>query len=362
MSTKRNIKDLLDKFTRDDITREELDFLYHSINHNLHTDDLKAWFYRNWDEASNKNNHIRSGELFRKITSKINTPSPFDISDIKLPHKRITMRILRYAAILIIGFMLSWFLRNLYSNHESQHELALNEISIPLGSKSKITLSDGTQVWLNSGSTMKYPGRFKESKRDIFLEGEAYFDVIHDETRPFYVNTSEIHIKVLGTQFNVKSYPDENTVETTLVSGSIEIESRQEGQKQKKQLRLSPNQKATFLKSTSQLTLQDIPNPEKQKSEPIGTIEIDNQINTEIITSWKDNKLVFNRERFENIATRLERWYNVQIILEDNIVKNFRYTGTFENETLEQALNALSIASPFEYKIDKNTIIINSKK
>ncbi len=362
MTTKRNIKDLLDKFSHNSITREELDFLYHSINHDLHSDDVKAWVYRIWDEASEKSNKVKSTELYHRIIEKIN--DPVFSRKVVTGHSRekIFIRVISYAAVLLIGIFLSLFIRNIFLKNDNLRESSFNEIYIPLGSKSKITLSDGTYVWLNAGSTLKYPGRFEESRRDIYLEGEAYFDVAHDENRPFYVNTSELHIKVLGTQFNVKSYPEDRTVETTLISGVIEIEARQSNKRQNKQLRLEPNQKATFMKSTSQLTLQNINHPDKLKPQPVGKIEVENQINTEIITSWKDNKLVFSRERFEDIVIRLERWYNVQIILEDESVKDYRYTGTFENETLEQALAALKIASPFEYTIDKNTVIIYSKK
>ncbi len=361
MTTKRNIKDLLDKFSHDNITREELDFLYYSINHDLHSDDVKAWLYRIWDEASEKSNKIKSSELFQSITAKISDPSFAINQNTGLKTKKVLLYVTSYAAVLIIGFFISLFIRNTFLQLDTPKDVSFNEIHIPLGSKSKILLSDGTQVWLNAGSTLKYPGRFKENSRDIYLEGEAYFDVTHDENRPFYVNTSELHIKVLGTQFNVKSYPEESFVEATLISGSIEIEARESNHRQRKQLRLVPNQKATFSKSTNQLTLQNIDDPDIQKPMPVGKIEIENQINTEIITSWKDNKLLFSRERFEELAARLERWYDVQIILEDENVKEYRYTGTFEKETLEQALAALKIASDFEYTIDKNTIIIYSK-
>ena len=126
-------------------------------------------------------------------------------------------------------------------------------------------------------------------------------------------------------------------------------------------MRLEPNQKATFSKLTSELTLLDDQKSETKSPVPIEKIEVEDQVNTEIITSWKDNKLVFSRERFEEIATKLERWYNIQMILEDEKIKNYVFTGTFENETLEQALAALKIASPIEYTIDKNTVIIYSK-
>ena len=361
LSKNKNIRDLLEKFSNNSINREELDFLYHSINHNLHSGDLKTWLYKMWDEAPERTHKIRSEEILRAIRFKIKRSSFTPRPKFTLRSKKNIFLISGYGAAVFLGIIIALLYKSNFSDAKGYIKPVYNEIHIPLGSKSRITLSDGTKVWLNAGSTLKYPGKFSDKKREIYLEGEAYFDVTQEENRPFYVNAPELHIKVIGTQFNVKSYPDENTVETTLISGSIEIEARPANKKLRKQLRLEPNQKATFSKLTSELTLLDDQKSETKSPVPIEKIEVEDQVNTEIITSWKDNKLVFSRERFEEIATKLERWYNIQMILEDEKIKNYVFTGTFENETLEQALAALKIASPIEYTIDKNTVIIYSK-
>ncbi len=359
-----NIKDLLDKFTRNQLSRNELDFLYHSVNHELHSSEVKTWLFENWDDIPDKSDNAKSYELFAALKQRILSSeddsgiNPFPEKKGKRKIERFFLPIFKYAALFIAGFFVAWLVVSKLGVNLYSEAIEYNELSIPMGSKSKIILSDGTQVWLNAGSTMKYPSYFKDNVREVSLEGEAFFDVAHDEDRPFKVNTSEIQIKVLGTKFNVKSYPDENIIETTLVSGSIEIESKQTGSRKKHFLKLEPNQKATFSRISHDLSLSDNSQPEKIEPLSIGAIQIDNKVNTEIITCWKDNKLVFNRERFEDIATRLERWYDVQIIIEDSTLKDYRYTGTLEKETLEQALYALRIASPFEYTIDKNNIFI----
>lgn len=362
MARKKDIKDLLDRFVKNEIDPEELDFLYHSLNHDLHTAEVNAWFYRIWDESARSNKKLRPGQMFESITHKINIPALFPSSENK-KRSSVLLVALKFAAVFIVGFLLAWMVQQfIIKPAQTLPGLSYNEVHIPFGSKSKIVLSDGTQVWLNSGSTIKYPGIFSNKERKVFLEGEAFFDVARDESCPFIVNTSEINIKVLGTTFNVKSYPDENIVETTLVSGSLEIETRKAGSKKKSQLRLSPNQKATFTKNTSSILLQDIAHPADLKPAVIKKIDIEQEVNTDIITSWKDDKLVFSRERFEDIAVKLERWYDVQIILEDEEVKNYLFTGTFDKETIEQAIDALKIASSFESSIDKNTILIYSEK
>jgi transmembrane sensor len=362
LAKKKDIKDLLDRFVKNDIDPEELDFLYHSLNHDLHNPEVNAWFYRIWDESPKSNKKLRSDQMFESITNKINSPTLFSSLD---SYKRppVLQIALKYAAVFIVGFLIAVLVQQIFQKpKQTLTGLTDNVVQIPLGSKSKILLSDGTQVWLNSGSIIKYPGIFSKTQREVFLEGEAFFDVAHDENCPFIVNTSEINIKVVGTTFNIKSYPEENIVEATLVSGSIEIETRKAGSKIKSQLRLSPNQKATFTKSTSRILLQDITQLADLKPAAVKKIDIQQEVNTDIITSWKDDKLVFSRERFEDIAVKLERWFDVQIILEDEDVKNYRFTGTFDKETLEQALDALKIASSFEFSIDKNTILIYSDK
>ncbi|MFN2127892.1 MAG: FecR family protein, partial [Anaerolineales bacterium] len=174
--------------------------------------------------------------------------------------------------------------------------------------------------------------------------------------------TSEINIRVLGTKFNVKSYPEENTVEATVISGIIEIETHSVNSNQKQHLKLESNQQARFAKASSKLDiLTESEKPQRIKPKPVGRIMVAEKINTEAIIAWKEEKLVFVKERFEDILIKLERWYDVEIILEDDRLRDYTYTGTFQNESLEQALDALKLATPFDYSIDKNNIIIFSR-
>jgi ferric-dicitrate binding protein FerR (iron transport regulator) len=363
----KNIKDLLDKFLDDDLSGEELDFIYQSVNLGMHEDEIKAWFYRHWDESESKTKKIRSSELFKSIEKQINKNENLsgNFSTQKnhgSKRKHILLSLLKYSAIFIIGFSIAiWLVYRFNDTVAIPEKPTYNEVTTPLGSKTRLMLTDGTQVWLNAGSKLKYPDKFGNEKREIFLEGEAFFDVMRDKERPFFVKTNEIDIKVLGTQFNVKSYPEENTIETTLVTGSIEIETKKFGSNQKQQLTLKPNQKATFSKSSRKLSLLKDKLPEKVRPGRVDEIKISGEIDTETITSWKDNKLVFSKERFEDILVKMERWYDVEILLKDENLGDYRYTGAFEKETLEQALNALKLATPFEYSIDKNYIVIHNK-
>lgn len=321
--------------------------------------DVDKYFLRIWDGCHKYNTDLQSEVLLNQIQQRLNI-SPDDTT-LKMVSSRY-LDLFKYAAIFIIAFALSWFLNDQFRD-SGMIDAGNHEVAVPLGSKSKIKLHDGSVVNLNSGSKLTYPAIFNEKNRQVSLEGEAYFEVKADSSRPFYVNTSDITIKVIGTSFNVKSYPESNTIETTLVSGSLEISDKaflgRNLMNSNKSLILSPNQKAVYVKDIDRLTLDD----RKELKLETGRIKIpklsmQNKIDTQSLTAWKDNKLIFNNEKFEDLAVKLERWYDVKITIKSLEFRKERFTGTFEDETTEQVLNALMIAEPFEYIIDKNEITI----
>jgi len=236
------------------------------------------------------------------------------------------------------------------------------ELSTPKGSKSHLTLPDGTKIWLNAGSKLKYPNKFVHDLREVFLEGEGYFEVAKDASHPFIVHTSDLNIRVLGTVFNVKSYPGERTIETTLVSGKVVIEGNQSNFETT--IKLEPNQKAIFLKKTGRLSLSETEKKQitKLKRTTIDTVKpkiyVNEHVKTDIYTSWKDNLMVFDNESFENIALKIERRYGAVIRFTDYKLKNYRFSGTFPEISIDRALNALQYASPFKYNIKGDSIFI----
>ncbi len=211
------------------------------------------------------------------------------------------------------------------------------------GEKDQVVLSDGTKIWINSGSILKYPDVFTGKNREVFLEGEAYFDVSHNRKKPFIITTSLIQVEVLGTEFNISSYPDDETIETTLVAGTVKITSINAKSKfGKESYILKPNEKATFSKNNN-------------------TIAVDEVI-PQYSTSWKDGRLFFNNETFEKIAKRLERWYDLEIELTNCKFKHNRYTCVVnKDKTIEHVLNLLDICTPIEYTIVGKTITIKQK-
>jgi transmembrane sensor len=169
-----------------------------------------------------------------------------EYTKLKASRKLMTLFI-QYAAVLILA-MVSFSLINYFKERRLVSEIAYHEIIAPNGSKVRLLLSDSTEVWLNSGSRIKYPENFASAQREVFLEGEAFFNVTHDKSSPFFIKTSDLSIKVLGTILNVKSYKNENLIETSLISGQIEIiEFSDEGLVNESTV-LLPDQKALYNK------------------------------------------------------------------------------------------------------------------
>lgn len=282
---------------------------------------------------------------------------------------RVKLReVYKIAAVMVVAFGLSWFLI------KQMQQGNYNTLVVPYGAQTNITLSDGTQIWLNSGTTLKYPENVDQKKVDVFLEGEAFFEVAHLKNRTFNVKTSSLNIQVLGTGFNVKSYADDDQIETTLVHGSIKIEGTLDDKTFEEPILLKPNQQATFIKGTNDFKIKRVaekttpeekttvsePKPIPLKTKP--SLTIFEKVKVEDYTSWKDHVLVFKSERLDDLVKQMERWYNVEINVQDKSLQNSKYTGTFENETIEQAMEALSLSLPFDYTIDKNQIEILTKK
>ena len=271
--------------------------------------------------------------------------------------------IIHIAAVFILGFALSWFV--FYGQKTiNSNDLAYNVIETPKGSNTSIILPDGSKIWLNAESTLRYPQNFSTNEREVFLEGEAFFEVAKDKTRLFLVNTSGLTIKVFGTRFNVKSYPEDDIVETTLVEGSISIvKTSSKGEVVGEEIKMEPNEQIVFYKKQEN-TIPNTIQPKKIENTPAKKMNLvlKKQIDTERFTSWKDGQLLIKSEPMIELAETLERRYNVQIHFEDEDIRQFRFTGTFQNETIEQVMEAIKLAASIDYKIEEGNIWIRKMK
>lgn len=219
------------------------------------------------------------------------------------------------------------------------------------GEKKEVWLPDSSRVILNAGSTLRIDSGFGQTARKIYLSGEALFDVTHNKALPFSVHVKNFEVKVLGTLFNVKAYPNDKTQETSLIRGKVELLLKNQ---QGKRLILTPNQKVVVNNLETPLT-----GATAGTTPDILPVTYNTKDSSVIETSWAYNRLDFYNKEFTEIQADLERFYNVKISFNDNAVCRYRFSATFENETIEQVLQALQLSYPFHYKIQNNQITIS---
>ncbi|HMH24476.1 MAG TPA: FecR domain-containing protein [Puia sp.] len=242
--------------------------------------------------------------------------------------------------------------------------MAASEILTGNGSRTHVVLPDGSIVWLNAGSKITYDKNFGATHREVNLTGEGFFDVARNAGMPFVIHTARIDVKVLGTRFNVKSYPTDRTTETTLIHGSIEVSIKD---RPSEKIILKPNEKLVVSNDDSTLHRTNHTHHTPAIEESLVSIRKPTyEANTGAIieTSWVDNKLIFQDEEFGDLARQMERWYGVSIRFENPAQQKLRFTGSFQKETIQQALEALQLTdplNPFNYTIHENQITIYDK-
>jgi ferric-dicitrate binding protein FerR (iron transport regulator) len=311
---------------------------------------------------------LKSEILYKIIEAQ--TDQLTDQTEEKAPLWSQIRGVVSYAALIIvmIGIPLYFlavknFMREVGSGN-------LTEIVAPMGSKSRLTLDDGTKVWLNAGSVLRYNRNYNKSNRDLYLEGEAFFDVTKNKNLPMSVSAGDIKLRVLGTAFNVKAYKEEGTIETTLIRGSVEV--RQSSREDKGVITLKPNQKAIFIKRDGRLLLSDA-----EKIAPVANqgakaltnsssrmeqIVVNPKAEIEESISWKDGYIRVSQETLESLSMILARQYDVRIHFLDQRSKNYFYTGKIKESSLEQVMEALKCASPIDYEIKQNNVYIKENR
>jgi ferric-dicitrate binding protein FerR (iron transport regulator) len=280
-------------------------------------------------QQGKKMNRKHVTEDFRRVKNKIkNRRNGFQIREV-----------IKYAAIILLSLTGGYLMHVV----NMSHDLALNEISVPNGNRSSITLPDGSHAWLTNGSKLIYPD-FKEGIRRVSLEGEAFFTVKSDEKRPFFVDLGKDRIKVTGTEFSVVSYPDDHFIQIDLISGKVHMEVEQRnGSGKFKTYELKPLHRLIIDRTTGEPGYALIPDG--------------------FYKYWKEGKYEFRNEPFEILAKKMERIFSVEIIFEDSLINNRTFSGTFYTKsniyTIMETFKRAS-AKPFEYRIDKDRIYLKS--
>lgn len=200
-------------------------------------------------------------------------------------------------------------------------------IETPPGMRSSLVLADGTKVWLNSGSTIRYP-LYPGNERYVEMKGEVFFEVKKDKSRPFIVNAGDVSIEVTGTSFNCRAYADDRVISTVLVEGSVKI-----SHPGSDEMLMKAGELVEYSKADHRM-VRYVTDPEKY-------------------IAWKSGKLMFRDDPMDVVIQSLERWYNVEIKVVDKEILQYAYTATFENETLEQVLHFLKLSAPIRYSVDE---------
>jgi len=344
-----NIYDLIAKSLSGELTDEE------SVNLNdwIMADKSNLLEYNDFKEIWKHSNRLA-------LPSQIDLPKSLVITRKKagIDRKQIKWLIVfaQTAAVLILAILLSALYNQLpvKSPSEKVESIVYQQVKASYGTQSRVELADGTIVYLNSGSTLRFPNSFNGMKtRNVELTGEGNFEVAKNNAQPFIVDIHKIQIRVLGTTFNVDAYPNNSSFTIALVEGSIELQQKANNQIADL-LEMKPNQVALYNQSENQLQWKTEDDLNKY-------------------TAWTNGKIIFSNDPVNTVIQKLENWYNVDIELADKRLEKYRFTGTFINEPLEQVLSILNLTSHMQYKIipaqklmdnsfSKRKVILKSKR
>ncbi len=319
------------------MTQKELNELIRRYQENKCTPEEEKIFdeffnsYQNdqeqWDKALHGNQKKVENRIFSKILEKTHLKEKKKVINFHWGY--------RTAAAFLILFSLSYLLTNM------QKEIPVKEMPEPLvvktinrGQKSMLHLIDGSVVYINSDTKISYPKKFAADKREIYLDGEAFFEVSHDSERPFIVHTGTLDIKVLGTSFNVNTF--ENRITVTLASGKVHIQNTNPSINYSSLGVLKPNQQFVFDKADNSIKV--------------------NEVNVRPYIAWTKKQLIFYEEPISSVVKKLEKWYDVEFQFETIEIKNCIFTGTFDNEPLQLVLESLHNVADINYKIEGKKI------
>ena len=331
MGSEKNIHELIVRFFAGETSPEEKKKINLWLEKSQENETLFNDLKEVWLSAGNKldNDEYNVNEAIQNFLSKIKKDKVKEYKFHRFNH------ILRYAAmfLLILAIPATWW----WAKKAPADSENFTTVLSAYGDRSTIFLPDSSKVCLNSGSKITFNNRFDNGARRLFLEGEAYFSVKKDTDNPFIVNTNDVNVKVLGTEFNLKAYPDEETISVTLVSGSLQVTNSEET------AMVIPWQKLLYEKENHSLTIENLTDLAPE-------------------TEWTNGRLVFRNESLEELERKLERWFDVEIEFADEIVRSRRFSATLERESILEVISYFGNSQYVDYKIEGNIITFLSEK
>lgn len=325
---------LLDRFMRGETSSEEEQQLLTWFRESSAQDELMTFYRQRWQDSSETElPHEVQERMLRKIKARMEADRLQALPKVK-PHPNLLNRWVRYAAaiMLFIGIGIA---SHVYTR-ESMTVKNEYLVEADKGQRASITLPDGTKVWLNSHTQVSYDSNYGLKDRVINLTGEAYFEVTKDKEHRFIVKTGDLAVEALGTSFNVKAYNEDLQIVATLFTGSIRAIVG------KNSVVLAPEQQVVFDRESSQL-------------------KVDKPENVLYACMWRDNELAFKGETLDDIATRLNRIYNIQVEFKSEKIRQYRFSGVIKNNSLDNIIEIISLTAPIMYESRGDTIILSEK-
>lgn len=350
---------LFDKYLKGDCSKEEYGQLMELLQQDENESQVRAMMKQVYDSMG----HEVTSEFMMDSEGRIVTHNTVEIARMQpngKPHRSYKRLIYYAVAACIAGLICLAGWNMFFTNPATDATAFVNEVSTNAGSKTSVVLPDGTKVHLNYSSSLKYGNDFSSGKREVVLSGEAFFDVKHDDKHPFIIHTENFDVADLGTVFNIKAYPGDEKAEAALISGSIAISMNADSTKK---FVLQPNEKLVLYNPSGKTgdSVKSLPasvyNNANSKIE-LSHLHADSSEKIIADTAWLANKLMFNDEVFKELALQMERRYNVTISFENQQAGAYRFTGRFEDESVDEALEELQAIASFKYHKNGNSITI----
>lgn len=335
-----NIDELIAKKIKEDISPEELSYLEEWRSSNPDHEFVYKKIVEYWESKYFFNESKRI--VWEGLEEELRKDKGLNQAESSKPLPQVRVRqsffweAWKVAAAIALFTMGYWaFDSKLKQSEEGPEKVEviaeMLEKATPLGTKLNLRLADSTRVKLNAGSSLRYPKYFHGDKREVFLTGEAFFDVAHDTSRPFIIHTQQIETRVLGTSFNIKT--DEDAVQVVVVTGKVAVTNTES----QEQVILPPDQMVNYNSKTQSL--------KAEKADPD-------------LLVWKDDVILFEKASMETIEKKLRHWYGVEFIHERNVVLPGGFTARFKKQSLENILESISYAGKFKFKIEEEKVTI----
>lgn len=349
MPEKYNIEELIIRFLQQDINEEELRYLESWLEED--TEHKSYFFSLKSISDSSRRSFFTKEEVneasWQKMLARLDKHEEKDTSFSKSQTHGLWISCVKYAAIIIFAIGTGWgiheFQGKIQQSYLAEKDVIYNEIHVRKGGRANtVILSDGSKVILNAATTFRYPTNFNGKNRQVYLDGEAYFEVSKNAEKPFVVKLKKQEITVLGTTFNVQAYAHESYSEVTLLTGRILLEAFNEKGESMSRMYLKPDQKASSDNSTGSVSLQEV--------------------NASLSNAWINGEYKFKDEPLASIVKRLENYYNVKIHLDDKRLEQIKYTGTFSlDQDILDVFRIIDYEKQFTFKRVKKEIFITSK-